>query len=110
MKRVLLESLAFDRPVATANGGGGSRMGWEERHLCRGRFLYLRGGEHVLQSRLEGRQPVVVTIRSSLAAREIAPDWRLRDLHAGEVYNIRSIVPTEDRLYLELTCERGVAT
>jgi len=33
----------------------------------------------------------------------------MTDERTGEVYNIRSIVQTDDRLWLELTCERGVA-
>lgn len=105
----LFQSVAFDSPVVSPDGFGGRNDGWAEQLQARAHFRFLRGGEAVQAARLAGRQPVVVTIRSSAAARAITPAWRMRDLNAGEVYNIRAIVPTDDRRFLELTCESGVA-
>ncbi len=105
----LQEAVSFDEPTPSSDGQGGSEEGWTPSHTCRANFLYLRGGEIVLQGRLAGRQPVVVTIRNCSAARLIEPDWRMRDTRRDLVYNVRSIVPSTDRLYLELTCERGVS-
>lgn len=105
----LIESVAFDAPNPQSDGQGGTEDGWvEDTYVCRAHFLYLRGGEAVLQGRLAGKQPVVVTIWSSAGSRAIAPSWRMRDRRRNYQYNVRSIVPTDDRLYLELTCERGV--
>jgi head-tail adaptor len=101
--------VAFDAPLATPNGQGGTYAGWAERLQAFAQFTYLRGGEVVLAARLAGRQPVVVKIRASAAAAAIATDWRMRDLRSGEAYNIRSIVPSDDRQFYHLTCESGVA-
>lgn len=105
----LFEAVAFDIPTPQSDGQGGMEEGWTQGHACRANFLYLRGGETVQAARLEGRQPVVVTIRSCEAARQITPEWRMRDMRRHDVYNIRSIVPSDDRMYFELTCEKGVA-
>ena len=105
----MFSAVAFDRPTAAADGSGGTEIGWTEMHACRAAFLWLRGGETVQAARLTGRQPVVVTIWNCAAAREITPDWRMRDARSGTVYNVRTIVPSDDRATLELTCESGVA-
>lgn len=105
----LYELVAFDQPVETVDDFGGVATSYAEVLRTRAHFLYLRGGETVQARRLEGRQPVVVTIRQSALARTITTDWRMRDVRRGDTYNIRSIVPTEDRAYFELTCEKGVA-
>lgn len=107
--RDLQELVAFDEPVETADDYGGVATSFAERLRAHAHFRYLRGGETVQARRLEGVQPVVVTIRQSALARTITTDWRMRDVRRGHTYNIRSIVPTDDRVYLELTCERGVA-
>jgi len=104
----LIESVAFDSPVETPDGQGGVEEGWLQEYCCRANFRNLRGGETVLQSRLEGTQPVVVTIRSSKCARAIKTDWRMRDTRNDEEYNVRSVVLSDSRQYIELTCERGV--
>jgi head-tail adaptor len=105
----LYELVAFDNPRETVDDYGGVATAFGEGYRCRAKFLYLRGGETVQASRLEGRQPVVVTIRQSALARTITADWRMRDVRRGDTYNIRSIVPSNDRGWLELTCEKGVA-
>lgn len=102
--------VAFDEPRPVADGYGGTVEGWAETHACAAHFRYLRGGEPVLAARLAGRQPVVATIRTCAAAREITTAHRMRDARSGEVYNIRAIIPSDDRAWLELTAESGVAT
>lgn len=102
------QSVAFDEPTQTQDGSGGTDAGWAEMHACRARFRYLRGGETVMAARLEGRQPVLVSIWNCAAARTITTSGLMRDVRTGDVYNVRSIVPTDDRLSLELLCERGV--
>lgn len=105
----LIESVAFDPPTAAGDGQGGQEEGWTESHVCRAAFMYLRGGEVVQQARLSGRQPVVVTVRSCDAAKAIGTDWRMRDTRRGDIYNITTIVPSDDRAWLEITATRGVA-
>ena len=106
----MVEFVSFDAPTSLPDGQGGTEDGWTNNaHICRAHFLYLRGGETVQQARLQGKQPIVVTIRgTSPRAKAITPAYRMRDTQRGDDYNIRSIVPTEDRLFLEMTCEKGV--
>jgi head-tail adaptor len=105
----LEELVAFDSPSETADDYGGVATAFLEAYRCRAHFRYLRGGETVQAARLEGRQPVVVTIRTSGLARTITTDWRMRDVRSGDTYNIRSIVPCDDRAWIEITAEKGVA-
>lgn len=106
----LHDLVAFDQPTETTDDYGGVATSFAEVYRCPAHFLYLRGGETVQARRLEGKQPVVVTIRQSALARTITTAWRMRDVRRGDIYNVRAIVPTQDRAYLEVTCEKGVAS
>ncbi|TCR01069.1 head-tail adaptor protein [Neorhizobium sp. JUb45] len=107
------QRVAFDASVSVPDGHGGTETGWAQDDVATkvaANFRYLRGGEAVLAARLDGRQPVVVTVRRSSKTRLIDTNWRMRDVRTGIVYNIRSgPVPTDDRGYLEFTVESGVA-
>lgn len=105
----LHQLVAFDSPKPTDDGHGGVIDGWTEQLRCRAAFRFLRGGEAVQASRLAGRQPVVVTIYQSVESSAIDTSWRMRDLRSGTAYNLRSIVPTDDRRFYEITAESGVA-
>lgn len=104
------DRVAFDAPTVGSNGYGGTVQGWTERLSCWAGIQYLRGGETVQAARLAGRQPAVVRIRASALAAQITPEWRMRDLRRDVTYNIRAVVPTDDRAFYELTVESGVAT
>lgn len=105
----LFEAVALDRPVATDNGAGGKEVGWVEDFTARAEFRYLRGSETVMAARLQGRQPIVAVIPSSEASRQVTSDWRLRDIRRSISYNIRTVVPSDDRRWIEITAESGVA-
>jgi SPP1 family predicted phage head-tail adaptor len=104
------ERIFLQKPTATSDGMGGTEAGWEDVFETRAHFRYLRGGESVLAGRLQGRLTIVATIPSHTAARQVTPDWRIRDAREGTIYNVRSIIPSDDRAFLELTAESGVAT
>lgn len=105
----MVERVAFDSPVENPDGRGGTITGFQEQYVCDAMFRYLRGSETVIAARLEGRQPVVVTVHDCSAASAVRAGWRMRDLRRGTEYNIRTIVPSDDRVFLEITCESGVA-
>lgn len=105
----LFESVAFDAPVTVDDGYGGTDTQWQEKFTTRANFKYLRGGETVQAARLEGRQPVVVMIRAHSKSLAVTPAYRMRDVRRGTMYNVRSIVPSDDRMYVEITVESGVA-
>lgn len=69
---------------------------------------YLRGSEAVMASRLQGRQPVIVSVRRDPETDTITPDQRC--LIDGRAYNIREFPrPSDNRMYLEFLAESGVA-
>jgi len=121
---LLTRRVAFDAPAPGDDGHGGIVTGWtgtEAEIQAWAHFRHLRGSETVIAARLAGRQPIVVTIRATVAARAIGADWRMRDLDAGDwasgdvwtgpVYNLRQApVPGQSRQWLELLVEGGVPT
>lgn len=73
------------------------------------RVQYLRGGEDVMAARLQGNQPVVITVRASTDTRRITTDWRATDERdATRVFNVRSASPGERRDSIDLLCQSGV--
>lgn len=104
----LIEAVGFDALVGVPDGSGGETLNWAEQFTTRAHFRYLRGSEAVIAARLQGKQPVVVTVRANSNTRAITPEWQMRDTRRGTAYNIRTAVPSDDRLFIELTCESGV--
>lgn len=114
----LFERVAFDERQGVDDGMGNHTGKFVEAFQCRAGFTYLRGTETVIAARLEGRQPIVVRVRRNAMTSQIDHDWRMRDVRdgawedehwTGPTYAVRSIIPTENRLYLDIAVERGVA-
>lgn len=101
--------LRFEERQEVSNGAGGFRGEWVHQFTVAAGRKWLRGGEAVIGARLEGRQPAILTIRSSLQARGIGHDWRAVDERDGRVFNLReSPKESDDRAYLEMLAESGV--
>jgi SPP1 family predicted phage head-tail adaptor len=105
----LRERVAFDKKTTVDDGAGGKATTWVEQFQRRAGFTHLRGGETVLAARLEGTHTIVIRVRSSTETRTIATDWRVRDIRTGTAYNIRDITPTDDRAFLDILAQSGVA-
>ncbi len=119
----LTRLVAFDAPTLNPDGYGGQEVGWTDEDAqvkAWAHFRYLRGTESVMASRLTGKQPIVVTIANFAAGRNITTAWRMRDLHdgsfdSGGVWNgptfniVQAPQPSQDRLWLEILVEGGVA-
>lgn len=115
----LHERIAFDSPSPQSDGQGGMISGWTEEFEADAGFTWLRGGETVMAARLAGRQPLVMRVRKSSNTDQVTTGWRIRNTRngafdssgswTGPVYNIRSIVPTDDRRWYDITAESGVA-
>ncbi|MDH6265534.1 SPP1 family predicted phage head-tail adaptor [Rhizobium sp. SG_E_25_P2] len=106
----LNERVTLSRPVAQENDYGGSVDGFETVTTVAAKFTPMRGGETLIAARLTGRSVVVARIRASTLTRQARPDWRLTDARAATVYNIRDVILSDDRAYLDLLCESGVAS
>lgn len=100
---------AFERRTEANDGYGNTQDVWAASFTRWCGITYLKGGETVMGARLEGRQPVILTVRADSETRIITPD--MRAIINGQAYNIReSPRPTKDRAYLEMAAESGVAS
>lgn len=105
----LNERVTFSRFVSVEDEYGGQTGVWQDQFTAAASITWSRGGETVLAGRLQGKQPAILRIRTSAAARGITPDWRVRNARTGESFNIRE-TPREardSRGYLEMLVEAG---
>ena len=102
--------VAFDQRVEADRGDGVTVGNWVEQFQVRAGYTHLRGGEAVMAGRLQGKHSQIIFIRASLQAGRIGTDWQARDIRTGVAFNIREITRTDDRQWLDLLCESGVAT
>lgn len=95
----LRDRVRFQRRAADANG---DRLGaWKDVQTVWAQITYLRGGEGVLQERLAGNQPVVISIRDSSFARDIDNSWRA--VGPEGAYDIASNAPSRTRGFRDIT-------
>lgn len=104
----LYEKFTFSTITSVPDGHGGFEPTPTD-FTVRANIRYLRGGETVQAARLTGKQPVVVTVRRSSQTAALTTDSQMKDARTGTKYQIRAIVPTEDRQFMEITAESGVA-
>jgi|SRR5215211_2386257 len=106
----LQDRVAFDQRQQIDDQYGGTAADFVEQFVVYARINRKLGGERIIAERLDGQNPVLITVRSSSDTDEIETDWRARDVRSGEVYNIRSIADAASGGFLEILCERGVTT
>ncbi len=85
----------------------GNALGeWETVIECRARLQPRLGSEEVVAARLQGKQPYILTVRSSKASREVTPAWRAYDARAGmkadgvtpkRLFDIKSVSNVDER-------------
>lgn len=98
----------FQARVEQSDGFGNTVSSWQDAFTRWCHVRYLKGGETVMAARLEGRQPVVLTVRRDPQSEGITHD--MRAVIDGRSYNLREDPrPTDDRLWLEMAAESGVA-
>lgn len=105
----LTKRAAFQSRIANDDGFGNEEGGWGPVLFTRWcHVLFMRGSEAVIASRLQGRQPVIITVRSDRQTRTIEPEMRCTI--DGRAYNIREFPrPSDDRAFLSFLAESGVA-
>lgn len=107
----LRERVTFSQRAVTSDGYGNASGDWADEFTVSARIRPRLGGEEVMASRLQGRNLATITVRYSTDTAEITTDWRAVDARTGDIWNIRSIEnPDERKRYLDLLCEKGVAT
>jgi len=106
----LRDRVTFAQRSTVGDEYGNNEGDFVDQFTVAARVQYLRGGESVMADRLEGKQPVVLTIRMSAQAKRIETDWRATDArNEDRVFNVRSISPSERNDQLDILCETGVA-
>ena len=104
---LMRDRFRFERRAADSTDAGGiDRPGdWDAANAvtCAAQVAYLRGSEAVQDARLQGDQPVVLTIRVSRAARAIDNAWRAVDTRdPTRVFDVTSIAPNRDLAFLDV--------
>ena len=90
----LKDRLRFDQRELDANG---DRLGeWVEGFTVWANIEYLRGTESAVNQRLQGNQPVVITIRESNRAKTIDASFRAVDVRTQAIYNVKAAAPGRD--------------
>jgi head-tail adaptor len=102
----------FRRPVVSDGYGNneGEFPGTPEFE-CSGRVQIRFGGEAVLAARLQGDETATITVRRSTVTLAVTPAWRIVDMRAGTIWNIRSgpVDPDDSRQWLEFLCQSQAA-
>lgn len=107
--RVGIEARVAENPDSPIDYGN-TENAWVEQFAARAQFIHLRGGEDVMAARLSGKHLQVIRVRSSTSTRTITTDFRVVDKRNGDVFNIRDVTQGVDRQFIDLLCEKGVAT
>lgn len=102
--------VTFEQKSQVSDGGGGTTGEFQEQFRCFANIIHQRGAEEVMAGRLAGRSTVIIAVRRSSHHVPVTNEWRVRDEREGTIYNIRSITPSADRMWLDYLCESGVAS
>ncbi|WP_342643449.1 head-tail adaptor protein [Rhodoligotrophos ferricapiens] len=107
-ERVLFQTRLPDQDDGYGNVIEGS---WTDEFAVAARIQFLRGTESVMAARLEGREPVIITVRRSSQTEQITPDWRAVDArNPDRIFNIRGVSPDEKHTVFDILADGGVAT
>ena len=105
----LSERVTFAAPAPGSDGAGGVEDGFEDKFTVWAAYIHLRSSEAVMAARLEGRHSQVIRIRASSQARQITTDWRATDARTMAVFNVRDVTFLEDRAWVDVLVQGGVA-
>lgn len=92
------ERVRFEARATTGDEYGNPTAGAFVAQFTRAaKFKPLVGGEEVMQDRLGGIQPVVISVRHDSSTVRITPEWRAVDVRTGAIYEIRTAVDMDSR-------------
>ena len=99
--------IVFQQRQEDANG---ERLGaWGDSFIRSAGVVYLRGGEAVMQQRLQSVQPAVMTVREDPETRSVTTAYRAveRTIDGGpeRVYDIRGVAPAKTAGFLDMLVE-----
>lgn len=95
---------AFAAPFEDTDADGQIVQRYDEQFTVWAGVRWLRGGETVMQSRMQSRSPAILTVRATPDTRRITSEWRATI--DGRVFEMREDPrPTDDRAWLEMLAE-----
>lgn len=109
---VLDARVRFDVRAANANG---DRLGpFENGFAVWAKVDYLRGSESAVANRLQGLQPVTITVREASQTTTITSAMRAvalsgRGVRDGEVFNVTAVAPAQELGFLNILATSGGA-
>jgi len=107
---LLRNRVAFSKPVPSRQAGGVMTETWQPMHECWAQMIYQRGSEVIEAARLEGRSIYKVKIRACDPARAITTDYKMVDLHRGNLaYAVIEVDAITDRQWVYVVVEQGLA-
>jgi head-tail adaptor len=92
----LTERVSFDAPSGTTDAFGGTSEAWTAGDPVPAQWVYSKGDESVQAARQAGRKAFKIKVRSSAATRAVTPDYRMRDVRDGTVWNITEVDARSD--------------
>lgn len=100
----LTKRAALSEPVEAVDADGQIVQSYALRATVWANVKPLRGGESVMQARMESRSPAIITVRASSQSRQITSEWRA--VIDGKTYHVREDPrETQDRAFLEFLAE-----
>ena len=104
------DRVAFEQRDPVNDGYGNTISGpFLSKFEAYAQISYLRGGETVMAARLKSHSQAIISV---LAAEVPDPGvdetWRVRQVEADTLFNIRTITLTPNRAYYEILAETGV--
>lgn len=103
----LLDRITLQRQELDANG---DPLGeWESQFARATKVINLRGGEGVQQSRIQGKQPVLLVVRAGAETRAVDNSFRAISHRTRQIYDLSTASETTDRAWVEIlgTAESG---
>lgn len=94
----------FAAPVKERDEDGGVIQRHEDQFTVWAGVRWLRGGEAVMQSRMQSRSPAILTVRKTPDTDRITSEWRVA--LDGREFDVKEDPrPSDDRGYLEMLAE-----
>lgn len=91
-------------PIEGEDADGQVVQSWADRGTVWCNYAPRRGGESVMQARIESRNPAIITVRASTLTRRITSEWRVHI--DGRMFDaMEDPQETEDRAFLQFYAE-----
>lgn len=86
-----------------ASDANGDPLGdWETVFQRRVKLVNLRGGEGVMQQRIQGNQPVLLVVRACSETRSVDNSFRAINHQSRQIYDLSAATETPDRAWVEI--------